>query len=318
MPPAAYALIVNPESANGRTGRDWATLEQRFREALGDIALFQTEGPGDGNRLTRQALEAGHTHIISVGGDGTHSEVLNGFFNEDEALINPEAKLGIFPRGSGNDLARSLGIPLQPHLDPDYLRQFSTIMADVGIISYHDPEGHTRHRYFINTCHIGIGGLVSERANQRGKALGGALSYLWHTLIALLWWEDVDMHIEVDDTHYNGKIKEIIIANGSYYGGGMRISPPTALNNGEFSVYIVHAMSFLKTLLKVHVLYKGNFVNHPELVSHYQARERISIRSEKPLIVGVDGESPGYLPITITIRPQALPLLTGKPAPVNE
>src|SRR5690554_5692006 len=104
MPPSDFALIVNPKAANGRTGRAWALLEQAFRDALGgDVAIYRTKSAGDGSRLTRQALDAGHTHIISVGGDGTHSEVLNGFFNDDDTLRNPNACMGIYPQGSGND-----------------------------------------------------------------------------------------------------------------------------------------------------------------------------------------------------------------------
>ncbi len=311
MPASNYALIVNPHSAHGRTGRDWANLERAFHTELGAVAVFHTENPGHATVLTRQALHAGYSNVVSIGGDGTHFEVLNGFF-EGEALINPKARLGIYPCGSGNDLARSLGIPLVRRLSPAYLRESPTLMADIGQLEFSTADGQTGHCYFLNSVHIGIGGLICARVNKHGKPWGGFLSYLWHTLIALGRWQDVEMTVTVDEEPpFQGKVKEIIVANGNYDGGGMRISPMAKLDNGQFEVYVVHAMSLLKTLSKLPILYKGHFEQHPDIVTHFQARNRITIDSPAPTLLGVDGESPGYLPASITLRPQLLPLIGG-------
>ena len=302
-------VIVNPNSAHGATARNWEFIKHHFHDALEPVQIKITTHAGHATKLASQALHSGSTQIISVGGDGTHFEILNGFF-ENKRLINPDAVLGIYPCGTGNDLARSLGIPLIQGLKPDYLRDSPLIKADVGYLQYIKPDNSTGYCYFINSCHIGIGGLICHRVNQRGKAWGGFLSYLVSTLLALGSWRDVTMRLNIDNTLIEEEIKDIIIANGNYDGGGMRISPMAQMDNGLFEVYLVKAMPLIKSLRNVPVLYQGNIDHHPELARHFQAAS-IDIESDSEVMIGIDGETPGVLPASIRLLPQVLPLIIG-------
>src|SRR5690606_7047964 len=102
-------IVVNPRSANGRTGRDWPGIEGRVRDAYAPETVLHTEYAGHATVLVRELLDEGYTQIASVGGDGTHHEVVNGFFRGGEA-INPAARMAIVPQGTGSDLARSFGL----------------------------------------------------------------------------------------------------------------------------------------------------------------------------------------------------------------
>ncbi|MEE8346967.1 MAG: acylglycerol kinase family protein, partial [Dehalococcoidia bacterium] len=106
---ARYLLIVNPHSANRSTGRLWPKMEERLRPMLAPFDAILTEAPGDATRLAREAAGR-YESIVAVGGDGTVGEVVNGLIDEDGAA-RPGVALGVIPRGTGNDLVRSLRLP---------------------------------------------------------------------------------------------------------------------------------------------------------------------------------------------------------------
>ncbi|MBM3288766.1 MAG: diacylglycerol kinase family lipid kinase, partial [Candidatus Hydrogenedentes bacterium] len=103
------AVVVNPRSANGRTGKRWPEFESRLHAAIGDFTTLTTTRPGHAGELARMAIEEGHDTIVSVGGDGTHCEVVNGFF-DGARPVNPAAAMAVVPQGTGSDLARGLGM----------------------------------------------------------------------------------------------------------------------------------------------------------------------------------------------------------------
>jgi diacylglycerol kinase family enzyme len=142
--------VVNPYSGNGRTARKWPELAAIIENQIGPFELLKTQRAGDATVLVRQALRDGYDRIVSVGGDGTHHEVLNGFF--DGLLpINPRAAMAILPMGTASDLARTLHIPKGkkaiPHLVSDRV-----VAADLGRVSFTLPNGGQQFLYFINTC----------------------------------------------------------------------------------------------------------------------------------------------------------------------
>ena len=106
-------VLVNPASAHGKTRRQWPQIALGLRKQLGDFEVGFTEYSGHGTVLTRAAITRGARHIVSVGGDGTHNEVVNGFFEADR-LLAEDLCLSIIPAGTGGDLRRTLGLPVTP------------------------------------------------------------------------------------------------------------------------------------------------------------------------------------------------------------
>lgn len=306
------AVVMNPHSANGRTARQWAQLEDEVRRALGGFALFPTERPGHATELVRQALHDGFQRIVSVGGDGTHFEVLNGFF-EGRRPINPECTLALLPMGTGSDLRRNLRLP-EGREAIEYLASEQTIQSDVGHVTSTAESGEERSNYFFNSVHIGLGGTVSERVNRKSKALGGFLSFLIGLLEARMAYSLEPMTADIDGETVTGEFLEIVAANGQYDGGGMLIAPHARLDDGLLQVYTIGKLGLVGTPLSIYRLYKGTLDKHPA-VRRIQAK-RITIQSPHRVLVSPDGEPAGQLPATIEIIPAAIRLIPGPNPPV--
>src|SRR3954464_14392759 len=109
----ATVLVVNPQSAGGKTDRRWPHIRAQIYESYGAFEERFTRAAGDATRLTREALADGASLVVAVGGDGTINEVVNGFFaaGDDGRPINPDACFGIVPAGTGGDFIKSLSVP---------------------------------------------------------------------------------------------------------------------------------------------------------------------------------------------------------------
>jgi len=302
------AVVVNPSSADGRTARLWPALEQALRkQPAAAMEFFHTREPGHAGLLTRAALERGFTRIISTGGDGTHYEVLNGFF-EDGVAIAPEASLALLPQGTGSDLARTLRLP--KGLEAVSLCCTGAARrVDAGCIRLTRPDGSPGTVYFLNTCHIGIGGEVAALVNGNSKRFGGLPSFLWGTLKALARYEDKLLRMVIDGEVREQPVKDLIIAKGRYDGGGMLIAPNATMDSGVFEVCIVGPVSLPQAVCNLHRLYRGTLHQRPDIVEYLRAK-RIEISCAEALHVSPDGELPGFLPATIEVLPQALQLVT--------
>ncbi len=307
-PGGRAAVIVNPNAAQGRTGRRWPALEGHIREALPGCDIQMTTGPHHATTLTRAALRAGYERIISVGGDGTHYEVTNGFF-EEGAPLNPHAVFGILNYGTGGDLARTLRVPAGRRAFR-YLTEGRTTASDVGRITYRRADGTPGACYWLNTCRIGMGGEVVHRVNNNSKLAGGFFSFAAGTLLTLLNYRDKRMHVTVDGLALDQTVKEIVIAIGQFDGGGMHVAPNARIDDGLFEVYIIGRLTVGAALWNLPLIYRGEMTKRPDLVKYFRARS-ITVDCSERVYINTDGEMPGYVPASVEILPNALNVITG-------
>lgn len=303
---------MNPKSANGRTAREWSRLEAEVRREVGDFTLFPTERPGHASELVGRALHEGYDRIVSVGGDGTHFEVINGFF-EERSPINAEASMAILPMGTGSDLRRTLRLPLGRD-SVQYLASETVVLSDVGHLTVTRDTGEEWSCYFFNSVHFGLGGAVAERVNRKSKVLGGFLSFLVGLLQARMACSCEPITMEVDGECVSGDFLEIVAANGQYDGGGMYIAPHARLNSGLLEVYTIGKLGAIGTLLSIWRLYQGTLEKHPAI--HRMQAKRITLESPERVLVSPDGELAGQLPATVEVVPSAIRLVTGPNPPV--
>ncbi len=296
--------IVNPQSAHGRTGKRWPQLRRHVEAVLGPIDCVATSGPGHATECVREALRGGADRVISVGGDGTHHEVVNGFFDED-GPVRPEAVLSVLPQGTGNDLARSLGIP-KGTANLAYLAEGPTLAADVGRAQRPSGAG-METTYFLNTCHVGMGGAVCERVNRKTKVWGGFITYFRATLATLLTYRDTPMRIEIDGEAIEQPVKDLILANGRYDGGGMHVAPSARLDSGRFEGFLIGPVALHDALVSLPTLYRGKLHTRPDIIRTFTARH-VSLECTAPPPVAVDGEMTGFFPATIDLLPGVLRL----------
>ena len=300
-------FIVNPNSANGATGRQWPKIRLKAKDRLGAFEVLVTTGPGDATRLTRQAVLSGVDIVVCVGGDGTLNEVINGLMNEKGSLES-EVLLGFIPRGTGCDFAKSLPVPLNLERALDNILSCRNRQIDLGKLTCQDHRGLESYRYFHNVLSLGLGGEVDVRVNRTSKVFGGFLSFIWATLISIFRFDKKRVHLRVDD-HFDEEITiwNVAVANGQYHGGGMWVAPGAAINDGLFQVTIVGDLSMPAVFLNLPRLYNGKIYEHQKITR--LVGRRVVVSSAQVVLLDMDGEQPGRLPVVIEMVPSALSII---------
>lgn len=294
------AAIVNPHSASGKTGRLWDDLAPR----LGGIDTRFTSAPNHATALARELLGAGYERIVSVGGDGTFNEVINGFLDRGQP-VRPDATLALLPLGTGSDFQRSLGISDIAHAIDLVRNNAPARETDIGCVRYAAHEGGERTRYFANVVSFGMGGEVASGAKNFLKVAGGKTAFLFSTLRVFFSYSAKTASIMLDGREAGRfTITNIAIGNGRFHGGGMHVCPLAKLDDGELEVTVIERLSMFELARDLPVLYSDNVYSHPK-VHHFRARE-FRAASEERVSIEVDGEALGVLPLEISIVPKAV------------
>jgi len=302
------AFVVNPQAAMGSVGREWNRIAARARERLGPFQAYHTRGPGDAIQITRNALQGGCEIIVCVGGDGTFNEVINGFMGE-EGPTHPHAAVAYIARGTGCDFIRTVPLPKDVEGVLHLIDSGRRTSMDLGRLEYRDHRGRTVTRYFHNVASFGLGGEVDARVNRTTKVFGGFFSFVWATLISVLLYNRKSIRLKLD----NGDAQEltvlnVAVANGQYHGGGMWVAPDASIADGKFHVTVIGDYSLPEVLRYLPKLYNGTLMELDK-VSGFTAT-RVEARSNERVLLDVDGEQPGELPVAVDMVPGALPLIT--------
>ena len=261
-----------------------------------------SDAPGRVTELTRQAAESGAELVVVVGGDGTVNEALNGL--APASTKSPE--LALVPCGTGDDFARTFEIPSRLEQALDVAAHGTARPVDVGRARFQSHDGDEAERYFANFAGAGISGAIARRGAVTSRRLGARAAYFWATVVVFARWKSVPMTIEADGERREGLMFEVIVANGAYAAGGMRIAPDAVSDDGLFDMVLfgdVTKPDFLTTFPKI---YRGTHVTHPK-VEILRARE-VAVEAAEPLPVVLDGEQPGTTPVRFEIVPGALRL----------
>lgn len=301
-------FVVNPRSAGGRTAKQWAALEAVARKHVRDFEVKLTDSAGHATELTRAGLKAGAEMVVSVGGDGTNNEVINGFF-EDGKPVREKAVFACVPRGTGCDFARGLGIPRDPERAFARLAGDATEPLDVGRIECVGHDGKPVIRYFVNIAGFGSSGDVVARVNRSGKKLGGFLTFLGATVASLASYRNPQVVFSVDDGPEETAVLNVLfVCNGRYCGGGMMAGPKAATDDGLFDLTVVGDLTRADALASGRLLYAGTIYRHAK-VRHLRAKTlRARAANGDAVLVEADGEQPGLLPATYSVVPAALRL----------
>ena len=298
------AVVVNPASANGATAKRWPEIAALMKREGLEFVQYMTGGPGDATELTRAALQDGYELVVSVGGDGTANEVVNGFFTP-EGPVRPEAAVGLISTGTGGDLSKTLCIPKDPAAAVKHLACSPLRSVDVGRVAYIDHNDNRRVRFFINIAGLGLDGDTVARVNRTSKAMGGFASFLWGTVVSLLLYRNQKMAITVDGRLIcDEPVTVVVVGNGRYFGGGMLIAPNAEMTDGLFDVIILHNLSKASLLANLPKVYRGSHLSHPKITSLRGCK--IAVESTGPALLDLDGEQPGRAPVEIELLPLAL------------
>lgn len=304
MEDCKLAVIVNPASANGSTEKRWPEIAAALQQEGLSFTHTLTEAPGHATEITASYLRDGYNLILSVGGDGTANEVVNGFF-VDNISAKKDAAVGFLSTGTGRDLGRTLGTPKEPTEAVRHILKAPLRQVDVGKITFSNSDGDKVLRYFINVAGLGLDGDTCDRVNRTSKALGGFISFLWGTVVSLALYKNKNMSITVDEKLICDEPVTIIVAgNGRYFGGGMCVAPHAEIDDGLFDIIILRNLSKLNLLYNLPKVYSGSHLNHPRITS--LRGKKITVTSGGDALLELDGEQTGQAPVEIEILPGAI------------
>lgn len=300
-------VIVNPAAGNGCPPRKWHRIDKLLATNLGKTSIEFTTQPGDATEFARAALKQGFNSIVAMGGDGTINEVVNGFF-EDGCVINPAACLGIIPTGTGSDLKRTLELPADIGAAVQRIAAGASRRCDAGILTCQTLDNQPTQRYFINIADAGFGGALTDRLAYSKMVPGHFFTYLGGLLKTLLRYQNQPMKVEIDGALVTDQIlNSVVVANGQFFGGGMRIAPEARMDDGLFDVIVIGDISRWEVIANIPKLYSGKLADHPKVRTFRAKNVRLSTNEE--ILIDADGELPGKLPATFEILPGKLNII---------
>lgn len=245
-------------------------------------------------RLARHALAEGCTRLVSVGGDGTLRGLLAGLPSE------PPCSLALVPLGTGNDLGRSLGLPMDP-LEAARLAlhgeasPLDLILAEI--------DGATR--LGANMAVGGWAGELHARITAEAKEQMGAFAYVGRALLGLPSLHAHTVRVRSDGAVVDEqRVIAVIVANGQTAGGGVRVAPGADPTDGRLDLFLLPAGGPLELAGLAAQLTTGDLRRHPGVV--HRTVSEVEVRAEPPMTFNLDGDPLGSTPVRFRCMPGAL------------
>jgi diacylglycerol kinase (ATP) len=273
----------------------------------------QTHGRGDATTYARRAVVLGCDAVLAAGGDGTLSQVVDG-------LAGSETALGVLPAGTGNVMARQLGLPVPGSLWPPYslvtcaqlLLEGRVRRVDVGRV---DLAGGRLARRFLCWVGVGFDAQVNVAVNEElaRKHRLGMLAFVVAAGLTLRDYAGTSAIVRADGRRVSRRLIMLVGNNIQLYGAFMKMAPNAILDDGLLDIYCFRGRGAARTVLHGLRLLLNQHLLDPE-VDMYRAR-RLEIKTARPLPVHVDGEPIGYTPVVVEVEPRSLNLMVPHGAP---
>jgi diacylglycerol kinase (ATP) len=291
-------IIVNPIAGSIK---DLEVLLKKLRRLRPD-ELHLTDKPGDAETFARKVIRAGCNYVIAAGGDGTLNEVVNGIASPRRAR---EICVGIVPLGTGNDFARSLGLPATLEENIEILRSKQTAPIDLVRVR------SDRTRYFVNVSTGGFSGLVNEKLTPEIKRAWGPLAYVRSAAAALPDLHAYRTTIVLDGTErLSIDLYNVIIANGRFVAAGLPIAANADPSDGLLDLVLIPKLPKPEMALLATEMVLGKHLSSNALI--FRRAKKISVRSRPGMWFNVDGEAVGNEPALFQVVPRALNFVVSK------
>ncbi|SKC88919.1 diacylglycerol/lipid kinase family protein [Maledivibacter halophilus] len=279
-----YLFVVNPVAGKGRTVEIIPKIKESFDKDNIQYEVKITSQRGEGEKIVREGIDKGYTHIISVGGDGTAYEVVNGIRRE-------KIVLGILPAGTGNDFARMINMPKDHDEILKVLKMGKTKRVDIGMVN---------NRYFLNCSSVGIDAEIVKETEAIKQYVSGPLAYLIGVFKTLTKYKNKEVEIFIDNKKIKRNIELVAVSNGKYYGGGMKINPMADFHDGLLDICLVNKINKIKFASLFFTVFKGQHIRFQE-VEIFRGKE-VKILGDKSLLLNADGDIIGNIPAEINIQ----------------
>ena len=284
-------IILNPYSGRWKGLQKRPEIENTMKSIGMDFDLVMTDAPNHGTELAYQAAIDGFSPIISAGGDGSVSEVMNGIVTAAQETQTEPTPIGILPLGTANDLMVNLGLPTDIMGAAKVIAASHTRKIDLGQVLAWDTSGkNQKKRYFDNNSAIGLEPNITL-IQQRISWLRGTIRYLVATLIGVAKNPQWNMHLQWDGGEYSGPATLVTVGNNPLTGGVFYMAPHANPFDGILDCvygYIPSRLQILRVLPKTMKSGTGNYVEHPSI--HEIKVSWLKIHTDHPTPLHADGE----------------------------
>lgn len=289
-------IIANPSSGREGAVEIINKLMVPFASKGTSILLNFTQEAGDARKFA--ATDDGEDCIISMGGDGTVNEVVSGLYDAKR-----DTPLAIYPAGTVNDFAESMGIPKDPYDFYTMVVYGKKSAVDIGLCG---------DSAFINVCAVGAFSEIGYSVPDEAKSAVGRLAY-YAEGVRMFREKDFlksgfDVHIDCDGEHMDTKALMVMVSNSNSVGGFAKISPEADVKDGLLELMVIEEMSMAKVFELFRTVGLGKHIDHDHFI--YRHGKKITLRADTPMHVDIDGEKGPCLPQTIQVVPGAVQLIT--------
>lgn len=276
-------------------------IKRIFDETSFRLQISETEFEQHATSLAENAANESFTHIIACGGDGTLNEVLNGVLKSNQ----PNLKLGLIPKGSGNDFIKTTRSPDTLAALRDSVLGNNVRKIDVGFAEFISKDHQQTSRYFINIADVGIGGVIAQQLTESDKLFGAVITYQYFIIKNFLTYRPQQLKVTGDDFEYSGNVMNFCAANAKYFGSGLGVAPDANISDGLLNAMAIGEVSLVDYLKNFPDLKKCKSLVHPA-IKYFTSKSLVFESTTSKMPIDMDGEFVGYLPMKTTIKPQAI------------
>lgn len=288
-------LIYNANAGQTEIGNILKRIIPILSNKITHIMLSKTEKEGDAEEIAKHSGED-YDIVISLGGDGTLHEVINGIAELEHPPI-----IGILPTGTCNDFARSLNIPLNVNEAAETIVKGETKSVNIGTVN---------NRYFTNFIGVGLISEISQNINPTTKRFMGKLGYYTAAIKSLGNEDDFEFTLETENEKFTDQARIILVLNGNYVGSTFVPVDRIDVEDDLLDIIIVYESGI--SLLMKYLTQKDNFeqtITEQEM-KHIQAKD-IRIQTKHEMILDTDGEIYLQTPIKIGVLHQKIKFIIG-------
>ncbi|PJN88471.1 diacylglycerol/lipid kinase family protein [Bacillus sp. mrc49] len=294
-------IIINPSSGKEKAGKILPNAEKVLGEMYDQVTVLKTKGEGDATEFAKEACAKRYDAVISMGGDGTVNEIVNGLAEQDHRPV-----FGIIPLGTVNDFARSLGIPLNPEAAIDIIKDRKMKESDIGKIN---------DRYFMNVLAAGPIAEATYNVSVEQKTRLGSFAYFMEGAKAVIKKNPFPLTVEHDQGRWIGEAHLLIATMTNSVGGFERLAPDAEVNDGKLHTFIIKDLSLPLLLKIIPSLMKGEIKEHDEV--EYIQTSKLHLSTPEDIKVNIDGDEGFLLPFQATVLNKHLRLFVPGTASVE-
>ena len=279
-----WFVIINPTSGNGKSKKQIPKLLSELNTNSISFIHVITEHHNHGSELVQKAISKGYRKFISVGGDGTLHNIVNGVMSQ--SIVNSsEIKIGVIPVGTGNDWIKTYGISKNIKKCIQVIKQEKNILQDIGKINLINYKSII---YFNNLAGIGFDGYVVNSIHKYKKL--GSLSYLVGVIKGFSTYKPIQLKITINKEEIITTSLMTLVGICKYSGGGMQLTKNPNTTDGLFDITIAENITIGIVLLNILKLFNGTIVNHPKVKTFKSNHVKIEIHDNSKPFIQADGE----------------------------